>query len=617
MRNSVVALHSLGHSIRQIASQLGLNRRTVRRYIGAPGTDPPSSKCTTPALEVAAGSEGSGAAKCTTPSPKVAAGSEGSGGPKCTTPAPKVAAGSEGSGAAKCTASAPKVAVGSKSRCEPWRAVIEASIEAGLTAERIWQDLRSAHGFEGAYNSVKRFVTTLRSHQPRRVQRMECEPGEELQVDFMQGPMLPDPDKPSKRRRCWILCAVLSCSRKGYSEAVWRQDTESFLRAVENALRAFGGVPVLLNLDNLRAAVKRADWFDPEFNPKFADFCRHYGITPMPCRPYTPQHKGKVERNVQYVRHNALAGHGFAALGELNAHLRQWEASVADTRIHGTTRRQVGEHFTAVERPALKPLPLELFPAYTEAKRIVGRDGYVEVAKAYYMAPPEFIGRSVWVRSDGRQVRIFNQKMEQIASHTRVEPGRYSSVRGVRGLDHAGPLQSTVRYWQSRVEAIGPAAARWAQRAATERGAEALRSFMGLCALLKKHRASHLEQACVQALEHAGSGNPALRAIRQHLLAQQPSTQPSPSHPLIRELFVYGQFIQANATNANATNTNATTNATNNTNTTNANVDATNTKASATNTNFTNTNNTNPYEPPQHPEDPSPQTAPQHPCHQP
>ena len=140
MRNSVVALHLLVHSIRQIASHPGLNRRTVRRYIGAPGTDPPRSKCTTPAPEVAAGPEGSGAAKCTAP--------------------------------------APKAAVGSKSRCEPWRAVIEASIEAGLTAERIWQDLRSAHGFEGAYNSVKRFVTTLRSHQPRRVQRMECEPGE-------------------------------------------------------------------------------------------------------------------------------------------------------------------------------------------------------------------------------------------------------------------------------------------------------------------------------------------------------------------------------------------------------------------------------------------------------
>ncbi len=394
-------------------------------------------------------------------------------------------------------------------------------VDAGLSAERIWQDLRAGHGFAGAYNSVKRFVASMRrgSEVPARVQRIECAPGEELQLDFMQGPMLPDSEKSGKRRRCWILRAVLSCSRKGYSEAVWRQDTESFLRAVENALRAFGGVPALLNFDNLRAAVKRADWFDPELCPKFADFGKHYGITPMPCRPYTPQHKGKVERNVHYVRYNALVGHEFTALCQLNAHLREWELNVADTRIHGTTRRQVGQHFTTVERPALKPLPMELFAVYSEAKRLVGRDGYVEVAKAYYQAPPEHIGRSVWVRWDIRQVRLFDLSMEQIASHTRREPGRYSSVRGVRGLDHAGPLQSTIRYWQSRVETLGPAAARWAQRAATERGAEALRSFMGLCGMGKKHSASTIDQACHHALESAGSANPTNRHQKYPKLA--------------------------------------------------------------------------------------------------
>jgi transposase len=526
MQHAVLALYSTGCSIRQIAHKLGLNRRTVRRYVGVSSDDLDGSKCTT---------------------------------------------------------LAPKVATGSRSLCEPWREVIEASIAVGLTAERIWQDMRSVHGYEGAYNSVKRFVARLRSSQPMRVYRVECEPGEEVQIDFMRGPMLPDPDRPGKGRHCWILRAVLSCSRKGYSEAVWRQDTESFLRALENALRAFGGVPTMLNFDNLRAAVKRADWFDPELNPKFADFCRHYGITPMPCRPYSPQHKGKVERSVQHVRHNALAGHEFTSLTQLNAHLRHWEASVADTRIHGTTRRQVGEHFSSEERPALKPLPLELFPAYTEAKRIVARDGYVEVAKAYYQAPPEHIGRSVWVRFDGRQVRLFNQQMEQIASHTRLEPGRYSSVRGVRGLDHAGPVQSTLHHWQSRAQAIGPAAAQWAQRAVTERGAEAIRSLMGLCALLRKHRSSHIDAACAKAIETSCSSNPALRTIRQHIpnLPTQLTQASTPHHPLIRELFVYDQFVQ---------------------------------------TQTTNTNNNTPHhhhEPHQHPQNPSPQTTPSHPSSQP
>jgi transposase len=88
-----------------------------------------------------------------------------------------------------------------------------------------------------------------------------------------------------------VLRLVLSFSRKGYSEAVGRQDTETFISVFGNGLRSFGGVSLLPNLDNFKAAVLKADWFDPEINPKLADFCRHYGIHVVPCRPGTPQHK--------------------------------------------------------------------------------------------------------------------------------------------------------------------------------------------------------------------------------------------------------------------------------------------------------------------------------------
>ena len=95
---------------------------------------------------------------------------------------------------------------------------------------------------------------------------MECQPGEEMQVDFCLG--APIEQEGGKRRRSWVLRAVLSYSRKGYSEAVMRQDSESFLRCLENALRHFGGVPLLLNLDNFKAAVLKADWFDPADQPE-------------------------------------------------------------------------------------------------------------------------------------------------------------------------------------------------------------------------------------------------------------------------------------------------------------------------------------------------------------
>ena len=414
--------------MRRIARDLGVNRRTVARY--AVAVDP---KCTIAENEAAAGLEGGVAPKCTTVVGEVTAGSEEISDSKCTTPESEVTAGSDAVPETKCTTGEGKVTAGSRSLCAPHASVIEAMlVEQGLTAQRIWQDLRAGHGFGGSYQAVKRFVSRVRERAPQRMWRVESQPGEELQVDFMQGPMVTEAD--GKRRRTWILRLVLSCSRKGYSEAVFRQDTESFLRALENGLRHFGGSTLLLNLDNLKAGVLKADWTDPEFNPKFAAFCRHYVMTPMPCRPYHPQHKGKVERSVSFVRGSALKGREFESLAALNEHLRHWENTVADTRIHGTRRRQVGAMFEE-ERPHLQPLPNSLFPAYQEARRTVHRDGYVEVAKAYYEAPLEWVGRKVWVQWDGRRVAMLNDKQECLITHARLEPGKFTRTRGVRGLD--------------------------------------------------------------------------------------------------------------------------------------------------------------------------------------
>ena len=120
-------------------------------------------------------------------------------------------------------------------------------------------------------------------------------------------------------------------------------------------------VPKVLVIDNLKAAVKHPDWYDPELTPKIQSFCEHYGVTILPTKPRTPRHKGKIESGVGYVQDNGLKGHRFTSLEGENDHLTQWEAGVADTRIHGTIRKQVGKLFQEVERGALKPLPLERF----------------------------------------------------------------------------------------------------------------------------------------------------------------------------------------------------------------------------------------------------------------
>jgi len=122
------------------------------------------------------------------------------------------------------------------------------------------------------------------------MRRLEVGPGAEAQIDFGTGAPLVMPD--GKRRRTHVFRIVLSHSRKAYSEAVTRQTTEDFLRCLENALWAFGGVPERLVIDNLKAAVSKADWFDPELNPKVQAFAQYYGVVFWPTRPYTPRHKG-------------------------------------------------------------------------------------------------------------------------------------------------------------------------------------------------------------------------------------------------------------------------------------------------------------------------------------
>ena len=252
------------------------------------------------------------------------------------------------------------------------QAVIESGVQAGLSAQRIYQDLICDHGFTGGYHSVQSFVRQLLQTQAVPYVRMEVEPGAEAQVDFGQGAwVLVD----GKRKRPHLFRIVLSHSHKGYSEVVWQQTTESFIWCLENAFRYFGGVPRTLIIDNLRAAVTRADWYDPELNAKVAEFCCHYGTVMLPTRPAMPRHKGKIEAGVKFAQNNALKGRCFKSLMAQNLFLAEWESGVADTRIHGTTRQQVDKVFTAVERAKLLSLPASLFPVSAEAPRTVHGEG--------------------------------------------------------------------------------------------------------------------------------------------------------------------------------------------------------------------------------------------------
>jgi len=476
----ILTLHTTEHSNREIADLLGINRETVGKYVTR--------------------------AKAQNQ--------------------PNAPTGSNGASLS-----------GPRSECEAFRDLILAKVEEGFLAKRIHQDLAGDHGESTpSYYSVRRFIARLMQKTPLPFRRMETEPGEEAQVDFGTGAPVRMAD--GKVRRPWGFRIVLSHSRKAYSEAVWRQSTESFITCLENAFRHFGGVPKRLVIDNLKAAVARADWYDPEIHPKLQSFAQHYGTVILPTKPYMPRHKGKVESGVKYLKRNALKGRIFTSLAEENQFLMNWEAQVADQRIHGTTKQQVEKLFQ-VERRALLPLPAERFPFFHEAHRAVHQDGHLEVDKAYYSAPPEYVGHRLWVRWDARLVRVFNDRWEQVAVHAKAEPGRFRTAAEHIPKEKVSAVERGTDALLRQVAAVGPNTRQWAEATTQARGVEAVRVLVGLKHLAGKHPSDDLEEACRVALTH---GAYRLRVIRQLLTRhgqEQHQFEFLESHPIIRPLSDY------------------------------------------------------------------------------
>ena len=557
---TILALHELGWSNRRIARELGIDREAVGRHIRLGGGSKPATNLpagsgglSNPASNLPAGSDGVGEG---VPG-RAAEGQEGSSvvdRPDCPGPQaselPPWCPNSDACpdsrawpvGSSKPASNPPAGSSGPASACQKHRELILAKIAQGLSAQRIWQDLVAEHQFTYAYDSVKRYVRKLGKAAPLPFRRMECAPGAEAQVDFGKG--APVVAAGGKRQRSHVLRIVLSHSRKAYSESISRQKTEGFIRCLENAFWDFGGVPRTLVIDNLKAAVSQADWFDPELNPKILAFCEHYGTVILPTRPYTPRHKGKVERGVDYVQENGLKGRTFGSLTEQNRHLAQWEATVADTRIHGTTRKQVGKLFQEVERPALLPLPAMRFPLFQEAQRRVHRDGHVEVEKAYYSVPPEYLGRTVWARWDGRLVRIFNGHMEQVAVHAQREAGRFSTQQRHIDSRKVSGVERGTTWLLRQIRLIGPEADRWAQAMLGDRGVAGIRVLQGLLHLAGKHPADNIEWACQVALSHGAFRLRAVRALLKRGGGKQEEFDFLTEHEIIRDMSDYGALVR-------------------------------------------------------------------------
>lgn len=527
-RQQILALGRLGWTLRRIEQATGVRRETAANYLKAAGIGvrPPGGwghrGPAKPAIEVTAdpGSSESDS------NPAIAATSDPGSSTQDSKPAIEV------------TTDFKSPVSRSVSTCEPYRELIEQAIDRGRNAMAIWQDLVTEHGFERSYQSVKRFVQKIRpSRAPQARAVIVTAPGEEAQVDYGNGPMVRDPQT-GKYRRTRLFVMTLGYSRKSVRLLVFRSSSRTWAKLHEKAFRRLGGSVRIVVLDNLKEGVLTPDIYDAALNPLYRDLLAHYGAVAMPCRVRDPDRKGKVESGVGHAQRTPLKGQRFESLDEAQAYLDKWEERWADTRIHGTTKRQVAVMF-AEEKPALLPLPLEPFHCYQYGKRSVHPDGCVEVEAAYYSAPPGWIGRQVHVQWDGLQVRLIDPRTGQLLrEHLRQKRGWHRIKREDR--PPRTPLSTSQLL--GRAGRAGSHIGALCYAIHNRHGQVGIRRIQGVLSLAKKFGSSVVDDACAAALE---LGVHEYRFVRRYL-ERQPQL-PLTLHqvdPIIRELVQYRDLIQ-------------------------------------------------------------------------
>jgi transposase len=377
---------------------------------------------------------------------------------------------------------------------------IEHWLEHDLTLIRV-QELLAREGVSIPYTTLRRYAHDELGWKERApTVRIDDPPaGEEVQIDFGEMGFVATAE--GRRRKLWVLIVTLPMSRHQFVWPTFRQTVEALCEALDAAWRFFGGIVQRVVLDNMSAAVVRADAKDPGINPSFAEYAQARGFFVDPARVRHPQDKARVENQVPYVRERWFAGETFSDdLAMLRASAERWCIEVAGARIHGTTRRVPLEVFDAEERSLLAPAPTTPFdvPRWTKAK--VHPDHHVQVAYALYSVPTTYRGQTMRVRVDRKTVKIYAGN-DLIKAHSRVEPGK-------RSTDTADYPVGTAPYARRSVDGIiakareqGEHVGVYAERLlAGPLPWTRMRQAYGLLRLCEKYEAARVDALCARSL---------------------------------------------------------------------------------------------------------------------
>ena len=399
------------------------------------------------------------------------------------------------------------------------RDYITTQLKAGVTVATIHQRLRDEHALEASVASVRRWVAGNLPEEARRAQVRvlhpdPAPPGGEAQIDYGRLGVWTDPGT-GKRHTVWAFVMVLACSRHMFVRPVLRMDQEAWTRCHVEAFAFFGGVPARLVPDNLKTGVDKPDLYDPKINRCYAELAAHYDTLVDPARAFKPKDKPRVERPMPYVRDSFWRGRTFTSLEQMQAGALRWSREVAGARaarpLDGAAPAVV---FAAVEAPALSPLPAAPFVLATWSTGKVGPDIHVKVGPALYSVPWRLIGQQVDARSTATMVQIVHDG-DVVTSHVRAERGRRTNVEHYPPEKIAFHMR-TPTWCRSTAAQVGTACTTVIAGLLEVGALYRLRAAQGVLGLRDKHTPERLEAACARAI---AVGDPSYRTVKGILAA--------------------------------------------------------------------------------------------------
>ena len=298
----------------------------------------------------------------------------------------------------------------------------------GLLATRIHQDLVRDYGFEGSYNTVRRYVERSRPRPTARAsERFETRPGHQAQVDWSHE----EPITTSSGLELPLYCfhMILGHSRDSFCALTGSQDLVTFWACHRAAFRHFGGVPRELLYDRTKTVVRahvgrERSLGENEFHPEALASAHHYGFTLRLCRAYRPQTKGKVESDVPYVRERLLRAHSFASYEHANREWASWNEDVARRRVHGTHGEVVAIRAER-DRVALGPVPAAPYLVVERTTRVIARDGLLSFEGRRYAVPDARPGERVELVLGPEEIEIYcTSDGRRLARHQRGGPAK-------------------------------------------------------------------------------------------------------------------------------------------------------------------------------------------------